>query len=129
LSRRNFNATTGEVIDSLHDQRLATLAAAETVGCRVLDLNRASARYVQKLGNETSQVYALNPTDRTHLNDRGSIVFGRMVADLLLGVPAEGFTGQGLAGLIQGFASGACFERWVGKDLGMSLKIWSGQEA
>jgi lysophospholipase L1-like esterase len=129
LTRRNFNATTGKVIDSLHNERLATLAAAETVGCRVLDLNLASARYVARLGNETSQVYGLNPSDRTHVNERGSTAFGRMVADLLLGVPAEGFTVEGLGDLIRGFASGACFERWVGKNLGMSVRIWSGLEA
>jgi hypothetical protein len=115
------------VIDSLHDQRLAAIAAAKAVGCRVLDLNLASMDYVNALGNETAQVYDLNPTDMTHLNERGSVVFGRMVADLLLGYPPnhDPTAGDILGGLVKG----TCFEKWIKPDVVMSLKIWRGVEA
>lgn len=49
-----------------------------------LDLNRQSLWYVNNIGEEASHVYNLHPDDNTHLNDYGSMVFGRMMADLLL---------------------------------------------
>lgn len=122
-----FNATTNKAIDSLHDERLATIAAAKAVGCRVLDLNLASMAYVNALGNETAQVYDLNPTDMTHLNERGSLVFGRMVADLLLGYPPNPDPKAG--DIVGGLVKGACFEKWVKPNLVMSSRIWRGVEA
>ncbi|KAH7127300.1 GDSL-like Lipase/Acylhydrolase [Dactylonectria macrodidyma] len=83
LTRRNFvsehNAT-----DSLHNERLYTIAAASESHTKYLDLNKKSLWYVNSIGEEASHVYNLNPDDNTHLNDYGSVVFGRMVADLLL---------------------------------------------
>lgn len=40
---------------------------------------------MQTIGETAAQRYNLNVTDETHLNAWGSVVFGRMVADLLLG--------------------------------------------
>lgn len=37
------------------------------------------------IGNTSAYRYNLHGTDTTHLNDWGSVVFGRMVADLILG--------------------------------------------
>ncbi|KAF7555890.1 hypothetical protein G7Z17_g1825 [Cylindrodendrum hubeiense] len=83
LTRRNFvsdhNAT-----DSLHNERLRTIAAASESKTQYLDLNEKSLWYVNSIGEEASHVYNLNPDDNTHLNDYGSVVFGRLVADLLL---------------------------------------------
>ncbi|KAI1822606.1 SGNH hydrolase-type esterase domain-containing protein [Xylaria intraflava] len=83
LTRRSF-ASEHDVSDSLHDQRLATIAAAEATGITYLDLNQASINYVNAIGEEAAHAYNLNPDDDTHLNDWGSVVFGRMLADLLL---------------------------------------------
>ncbi|ORY72174.1 SGNH hydrolase-type esterase domain-containing protein [Pseudomassariella vexata] len=84
LTRRTFNAATGTVVDSLQDVATATRAAANTTDTALLDLNAASMAYVNAIGNASAQAYNLNPTDQTHLNAWGSVVFGRMVADLLL---------------------------------------------
>ncbi|KAJ2904297.1 hypothetical protein MKZ38_008356 [Zalerion maritima] len=83
LTRRNFvsehNAT-----DSLHDERLATITAAEESHTTWIDLNKASLAYVNAIGEEAAHSYNLAEGDNTHLSDRGSAVFGRIVADLLL---------------------------------------------
>jgi hypothetical protein len=52
-------------------------------------VNEASLTYVDRIGNESAQVYNLIPNDTTHLNAWGSVVFGRMVADLLLQQKAD----------------------------------------
>ncbi|KAI1505825.1 GDSL-like Lipase/Acylhydrolase [Biscogniauxia marginata] len=83
LTRRNF-VSEHEAEDSLHDERLATIAAAQATKTTYLDLNQASLNYVNKIGNESAQAYNLKPDDKTHLNDHGSVVFGRILADLLL---------------------------------------------
>jgi hypothetical protein len=85
LTRRAF-ASEHNATDSLHNQRLATMAAAAATGTTYVDLNRYSLQYVDAIGNTSAQAYDLNGygQDTTHLNDWGSVVFGRMVADLLL---------------------------------------------
>jgi hypothetical protein len=40
--------------------------------------------YCNAIGPEAAWKYNLNPTDYTHLNAWGSVVFGRMVSDLLV---------------------------------------------
>ncbi|RYP51587.1 hypothetical protein DL768_003094 [Monosporascus sp. mg162] len=83
LTRRTFTSE-HQVEDSLHNERLATIAAAEATDTAVLDLNAASIDYVNAIGEAAAHSYNLKEGDRTHLNDWGSVVFGRMVADLLL---------------------------------------------
>ncbi|KAH7131721.1 GDSL-like Lipase/Acylhydrolase [Dactylonectria estremocensis] len=83
LTRRNFESD-HNATDSLHNERLYTIAAASKSHTKYLDLNKKSLWYVNSIGEEASHVYNLNPDDNTHLNDYGSVVFGRMVADLLL---------------------------------------------
>jgi lysophospholipase L1-like esterase len=68
----------------LHDQRLAAIEAANQTGSPIIDLNAASLSYVDAIGQEAAQVYNLSPSDRTHLNAWGTVVFGRMVADLII---------------------------------------------
>ncbi|KAI0535173.1 SGNH hydrolase-type esterase domain-containing protein [Xylaria digitata] len=83
LTRRNF-ASNNSATDSLHEERLATIAAAEASNTTYLDLNQASLAYVDAIGEDAAHVYNLNPSDNTHLNAWGSVVFGRLLADLLL---------------------------------------------
>ncbi|KAI1420033.1 SGNH hydrolase-type esterase domain-containing protein [Xylaria sp. FL1777] len=83
LTRRNFESN-NTATDSLHNERLATIAAAEATNTTYLDLNQASLAYVDEIGESAAHAYNLSPDDNTHLNDWGSIVFGRLLADLLL---------------------------------------------
>ncbi len=91
LTRRVFQD--GEVVDSLHDQRLAAIAAAEQTGSKIIDLNAASIQYVNAIGKDNA--YEFNwgddKKDTTHLNPWGQAVFGRMVADLIIdAIPSLG---------------------------------------
>ncbi|TRX91845.1 hypothetical protein FHL15_007164 [Xylaria flabelliformis] len=83
LTRRSFTSN-NTASDSLHDQRLATISAASTAGATYLDLNAASLAYVDAIGEDAAHAYNLKEDDNTHLNAWGSVVFGRIVADLLL---------------------------------------------
>ena len=60
------------------------MLAASVADTLLIDLNENSLLYINTVGEEASHVYNLTPDDNTHLNDHGSTVFGRMVADLLL---------------------------------------------
>ncbi|KAI0509010.1 SGNH hydrolase-type esterase domain-containing protein [Xylaria bambusicola] len=83
LTRRNF-ASAHNATDSLASERVATIAAASASNTTYLDLNAASLSYINSIGEATAHTYNLYPDDNTHLNSWGSIVFGRIVADLLL---------------------------------------------
>ncbi|KAF6836642.1 GDSL-like Lipase/Acylhydrolase [Colletotrichum musicola] len=82
LTRRVFSG--GTVIQNLENERLRAIAAAEAVGATYLDLNTASTNYVNAIGNANGKLYDLSAGDSTHLNTAGEVVFGRLVADLLL---------------------------------------------
>jgi lysophospholipase L1-like esterase len=127
LTRRVFSAP-HVAADSLRDERLATIAAGRTVGARVLDLNLASRGYVDALGSEDAQRYNLNPNDMTHLNGWGSVVFGRMAADLLLGHPPviEATAAASWESAAVEIADSRRFERWIVPDEKLSWKIWHG---
>ena len=88
LTRRafNFSVDPPRIIESLADQRNATIAVAKSLQSRWIDLNKASEDYCNAIGPAASWVYNLNDTanDTTHLNDWGSVVFGRIVSDLLV---------------------------------------------
>ncbi|KAI1865318.1 uncharacterized protein JN550_008366 [Neoarthrinium moseri] len=85
LTRRSFTSE-HNASDSLHNERLYTIAAADATATTYLDLNKYSLEYVNAIGNTSAQNYDLNGygADMTHLNSYGSVVFGRLVADLLL---------------------------------------------
>lgn len=83
LSRRRFSNSTGKINENLKDVVAATEEAAKESGARIIDLNEASTAYLNAIGEEKSATYNLNPTDFTHLNSEGSVVFGNMVASLL----------------------------------------------
>ncbi|EKD16796.1 uncharacterized protein L3040_006298 [Drepanopeziza brunnea f. sp. 'multigermtubi'] len=84
LTRRAFSG--GKVIENLADEANVVRAAAAALGdrTRMIDLNLASTTYVNAIGNEAAQVYNMAASDKTHLNPWGTIVFGRLVSDLLV---------------------------------------------
>ncbi|GKT43544.1 rhamnogalacturonate lyase [Colletotrichum spaethianum] len=82
LTRRTFSG--GKVIQNLENERIRAIAAADAVDATYLDLNTASTNYINAIGNENGHKYDLASGDSTHLNSAGGIVFGRLVADLLL---------------------------------------------
>lgn len=86
LTRRQFEGSPPRIIENLADQRNATIAVAESLHSRWIDLNKASEDYCNAIGPEASWKYNLDDTanDTTHLNDWGSVVFGRIVSDLLV---------------------------------------------
>ncbi|OHW89772.1 GDSL-like lipase acylhydrolase [Colletotrichum incanum] len=83
LTRRSFSSA-GVVTNNLANERERTIAAATATKTTYIDLNLNSRKYVQAIGEEKAHSYNLIPSDNTHLNDEGSVVFGRLVADLLL---------------------------------------------
>ncbi|KAI2773968.1 carbohydrate esterase family 12 protein [Daldinia loculata] len=87
LTRRAFPSNDDHnATDSLHDQRLAAIAAAKATDSTVIDLNEASLKYVNAIGKQAAWEYnyGADKNDTTHLNEHGSIVFGRMEADLII---------------------------------------------
>lgn len=81
LSRRRFS--NGKVTENLADVTAATKEAASKSGAKIIDLNAASTKYLNAIGEANAATYNLNPTDFTHLNTQGSIVFGNSVAVLI----------------------------------------------
>lgn len=115
LTRRAFPSNSPHnATDSLHDQRLATIAAAASTNSTVVDLNAASLAYVNAIGKDAAWAYNYAGTgsaaDTTHLNPWGEVVFGRMVADLVVRARPE-------------------MEGWVRKNETLSEAIWSGVPA
>ncbi|KAI1361500.1 carbohydrate esterase family 12 protein [Xylaria arbuscula] len=108
LTRRVFpsndlhNAT-----DSLHDQRLAAIYAAQATNSTIIDLNAASLAYVDAIGRDASWAYNWgdDKTDTTHLNPWGEVVFGRMVADLII-------------------RARPALERWITPNETLSYALW-----
>lgn len=117
MSRRNF-LSNNIVNNLLADQRTYTIYAAGNTSSQWIDFNTASIDYLEAIGNAAAQTYDLSCTDQTHLNDWGSVVFGRMLADLLLGhAPVGGgaFSGEE-----------KYFEKWFVKNETLSGLIWDG---
>lgn len=83
LSRRKFSNSTGKVTENLADVTAAAKEAASQSKADIIDLNGASTKYLNSIGADKAATYNLNPTDFTHLNGEGSVVFGNMVAQLI----------------------------------------------
>jgi len=62
LTRRSFTSP-HNASDSLHDQRVATIAAATGSQTRYIDLNAASMAYVNAIGSKAAQEYDLKEGD------------------------------------------------------------------
>ncbi|CAE7075130.1 unnamed protein product [Rhizoctonia solani] len=84
LARRVFSSshTTTDILGPYSNQ---TIAVANKLGLPLLPLLADSLAYIQKLGKADSMKFNLdyNTTnkDTTHLNELGSLYFGRIVAD------------------------------------------------
>ncbi|CAN8096249.1 unnamed protein product [Discula destructiva] len=120
MSRRDYSST-GVLALNLADQRTYTIYAATNTSTMYLDFNQASVQYLEAIGNASAQNYDLQCTDETHLNSWGSVVFGRMLADLLLGhVPTVGVDVT--------FAPDpkAYFTQWFVPNATLSEDIWGG---
>ncbi|KAG9202273.1 hypothetical protein G6514_004481 [Epicoccum nigrum] len=103
LTRRTFSG--GKVIENLANETAATIAVAEENGLHWIDLNQASTKYVNAIGQGAADGYNLAQGDRTHVNEWGGVVFARIVSDLLVGKYPEEFEGvtvknETLSGLI-----------------------------
>ncbi|KAF3047510.1 hypothetical protein E8E12_009614 [Didymella heteroderae] len=83
ISRRRFSNSTGTVVENLADVTAAAKEAATKSKAGVIDLNAASTKYLNAIGADNAATYNLNPTDFTHLNAEGSVVFGNLVAQLI----------------------------------------------
>ncbi|KAM0270610.1 hypothetical protein ACHAQH_009394 [Verticillium albo-atrum] len=104
LSRRNFKGDMTD--DSLKNERIRTIAAAEETRTQFIDLYKNSKALVEAVGEQRSHdEWNLKAGDNTHLNDWGSVVFGRLVADLIL-------------------EKEACLKGWIGKNETLSDEIW-----
>ncbi|KAK6849236.1 SGNH hydrolase-type esterase domain-containing protein [Apiospora arundinis] len=113
LTRRGFpQDSPHNLTDNLFNERRHTIAAAKQSKTPYLDLNAASKKYVNKIGSDAAHAYDLKKGDSTHLNDWGSVVFGRMVADLL--IESE---------------SGKCLGPWIQPNATLSKAIREGVPA
>jgi hypothetical protein len=93
LSRRNYNSS-NKAIEDLAQQRQATISVAESLSVSYIDLNLASTNYLNAIGKSNAVTYNLVPSDMTHLNPHGSLLFGNMVSGLLtevLGANVRGY--------------------------------------
>jgi hypothetical protein len=70
--------------DKLADWAAITLSVAAATNTHKIDLLKESMRYLSAIGEANARAFDLNTGDSTHLNDAGSVVFGRMVSDLLI---------------------------------------------
>lgn len=84
---------------------------------------------MEAIGKDAAQAYNLNSQDETHLNGRGSVVFGRLVADLLLGHPPVVGTGHSKRETSPRFGDGSDLVPWIKVDKSLSDKIWNGLPA
>ncbi|KAI0738820.1 SGNH hydrolase [Daedaleopsis nitida] len=82
LTRRNF-FDNGTVDDTLGPWADETILISQEQGTHLLDLHRTSMEYVEAIGPDAAHRLNRSPDDNTHLNANGTIVFGRMVADLM----------------------------------------------
>ncbi|EKD19103.1 uncharacterized protein L3040_006590 [Drepanopeziza brunnea f. sp. 'multigermtubi'] len=80
LARRKYK---GDVELDLVDQVTATLAVATDNKVAVIDLNAASMKYLNAIGEANARNYDPEAGDETHLNPAGTILFGNMVAGLI----------------------------------------------
>ncbi|TKA25072.1 hypothetical protein B0A50_06136 [Salinomyces thailandicus] len=92
LTRRSFSGDPPRIVESLSNETLATMEVAEAKHARFIDLNSASTEYCNAIGPDACHVYnledggdveKLSGSDNTHLNVWGSVVFGRMISDLM----------------------------------------------
>jgi lysophospholipase L1-like esterase len=99
LSRRTF--VDGKVKEDLNEYAAAARRVAAEEGITCIDLNVLSTKLLNTMTQEEADTFdavghadakaenSKAPLDRTHLNDKGKAVFGRMVADQLIRTQVE----------------------------------------
>jgi lysophospholipase L1-like esterase len=99
LSRRTF--VDGKVKEDLNDYAAAARRVAADKGLTLIDLNAMSTKLLDTMTQAQADEFDMvghadakaengaAPLDRTHLNDKGKKVFGRMVADSLVRTQVE----------------------------------------
>ncbi|KUJ08390.1 SGNH hydrolase, partial [Mollisia scopiformis] len=96
LSRRNYDAS-GLIKPDLANVVNATLSVAMANWCPFIDLNKASMKYLNAIGEANAMMYDRVAGDSTHLNAAGDLLFGNMVSWFLsssdIGVQVEAFLG------------------------------------
>jgi len=82
LTRRTFfdNGTIQDLLAPWADE---TILISQQLQTHLLDLHAHSITYVEAIGPDAAHRLNRSPDDNTHLNENGTIVFGRMVADLM----------------------------------------------
>src|ERR1700761_4881350 len=66
LTRRTFQGP--KVVENLAEQKTATIAAAKGGSYASIDLNAASTRFINAIGQTAANKYNLAEKDYTHLN-------------------------------------------------------------
>ncbi|KAJ6494853.1 SGNH hydrolase [Mycena vitilis] len=82
LTRRTF-FDNGTIQDLLEPWAEETILISQQLDTHLLDLHAHSIAYVEAIGPDAAHRLNRSPDDDTHLNENGTIVFGRMLADLM----------------------------------------------
>ncbi|CUS09620.1 unnamed protein product [Tuber aestivum] len=82
ISRRKYRSN-GTINDNLETWAGYAISVANEGETMYIDLWKNSVKYLEKIGETAARKLDLKSGDATHLNGNGSIVFGRMVMDLL----------------------------------------------
>ncbi|KAL0574782.1 hypothetical protein V5O48_007174 [Marasmius crinis-equi] len=81
---RDFDSTGKKIIDdTLEPYAEATIQVAKNESTHLLDLHAKSLEYCEAIGATNAHKFDPAGADTTHLNEKGMVVFGRMVADLM----------------------------------------------
>ncbi|CAL3966998.1 unnamed protein product [Diplocarpon coronariae] len=73
----------GAISPDLAAQVTATLQVARDIGSAYIDLNAASTKYLNAIGEQKARTYDLRNGDATHLNAQAGKVFGNMASQLI----------------------------------------------
>jgi lysophospholipase L1-like esterase len=99
LSRRNYRD--GKLVEDLNNYAAAARRVGMEEDVTVIDLNAMSTKLLQGMTQEQADQFDATghadqraenqktPIDRTHLNEKGQTLFGRMVADTLVRTQVE----------------------------------------
>jgi lysophospholipase L1-like esterase len=99
LSRRNYRD--GKLVEDLNNYAAAARRVGMEENVTVIDLNAMSTKLLESMPQEQADQFDAighadqraenqkTPIDRTHLNEKGQTLFGRMVADTLIRTQVE----------------------------------------
>jgi lysophospholipase L1-like esterase len=99
LSRRNYKD--GKLVEDLYNYAAAARRVGMEENVTVIDLNAMSTKLLQGMTQEQADQFDATghadqraenqktPIDRTHLNEKGQTLFGRMVAETLIRTQVE----------------------------------------